>query len=237
MVKSALYPEARQRADNTIRMRLGAEDESFASYIEKAERATGSDRRDYLLVTAIMKAPEDERLDRLKDFAQKISDPKIRQQLLNWLYFKRTQKAINEGSLDDARQLSEKVEQLDLRAYLSYEIAAESLRRFEDRTRVREILDAVAAAALKTDNSNEKARTLLGISHLYSKIDHARAFEVMTDAVKTINRITAPDLNSTGLSQRIEGPQFGYLARYDVDGFSLENAFRELAPFDFDRAL
>ncbi|HKS41096.1 MAG TPA: hypothetical protein VJX74_10835, partial [Blastocatellia bacterium] len=162
---------------------------------------------------------------------------KIRQQLLNWLYFKRTQKAINEGSLDDARQLSEKVEQLDLRAYLSYEIAAEALRRFEDRTRVREILDAVAAAALKTDNSNEKARTLLGISHLYSKVDHARAFEVMTDAVKTINRITDPDLNNTGLSQRIEGPQFGYLARYDVDGFSLENAFRELAPFDFDRAL
>jgi len=235
-IGSVLYPEVRQASDSTARMQLGTED-TFASYVEKAERAVGSDKRDSFLVLGILRASDDESLEHLRDLAQKVSDSKIRQQVLNWLYFKRAQKAIKEKTLYDAKALAEKVEQLDLRAYLSYEIATESLKRVKDVAQAREVLDAVVAAALKTDNSNEKARTLLGAAHLYSGIDPLRAFEVMADAVKTINRIASVDLSDTGLMQRIEGPQFASYARYEVAGFSLEKAFRELSTSDFDRAL
>ncbi|MEK6300284.1 MAG: hypothetical protein AABO41_06150 [Acidobacteriota bacterium] len=235
-VSNLLYPEVRQAANSTVQLQLG-EGESFADYAEKAEKAGSSERRDYFLVFAVLKAPDDERVDRLVDLAQKVTDSKIRQQLLNWLFFKRTQKAVKQGHLYDAKKLAEKVEELDLRAYLAYEIAAESLRSFDDKAEAREALDTVAALALKADNTSEKARTLLGISNLYSKIDHVRASEIMADAVKAINRITSPDLSDTGLLQKIEGPRFATYARYEVAGFSLENTFRDLAPFDFEKAL
>lgn len=236
-MKTLLYSDEWQRANNTVRAQLEAEADSYINNVQKAEQATSPAQADSLLVSAIVKAPSSESLDRLKGLAQKVSDANVRQQLLNWLYFKRTRDAIKQGELDDAKQLADKVGQIDLRAYLAYEIAAESLKRFNDRIRASEMLNAVAAEAAKADNTNEKARALLGVAHLFSKLDYQRAFEVMADAVKAINRIANPDLSNTGIFQRIEGPQFGYVARYEFTGFDLGNAFRELAAYDFDGAL
>jgi len=227
----------RQSADSTVERQLGKTDESFAGYVDQAEKAGNSDRGDYFLVVAVVTGADDESLDRLKDLARKVANSTIRQQLLDWLYFKRSQKAIKAGSLDDAKQLAEKVEQLALRAYLSYEVAAESMKRFDDKVRAGEALNAVSTAALKADNTNEKARTLLGLSILYAKIDQQHSFETMADAVKTINHVATPDLGGTSLFAKIEGAQFAYYAKFEVAGFSLENSFRELARFDFDRAL
>lgn len=227
----------RQSADSTVGRQLGKNDESFASYVDQAEKAGNSDRRDYFLVVAVVTGADDESLDRLKDLAGKVNNLTIRQQLLDWLYFKRSQKAIKAGSLDEAKQLADKVEQLALRAWLSYEVAAEAMKRFDDKVRAGEALNAVLAAALKADNTNEKARTLLGLSSLYTKIDQQHSFDTMADAVKTVNHVATPDLGSTSLFAKIEGAQFAYYAKYEVAGFSLENSFRELARFDFDRAL
>lgn len=59
----------------------------------------------------------------------------------------------------------------------------------------------------------------------------------MSEAVKTINRISDPDFSNTFLLQRIEAKGFGHYSSYSVEGFSIENAFRLLAPHDFDGAL
>lgn len=227
----------RQSADSTVGRQLGKNYESFASYVDQAEKAGSSGKGDYFLVVAVVTGADDESLDRLKDLARKVTNSTIRQQLLDWLYFKRSQKAIKAGLLDDAKQLADKVEQLALRAYLSYEVAAESMKRFDDKVRAGEALNSVSTAALKADNTNEKARTLLGLSILYSKVDQQHSFETMADAVKTVNHIATPDLGGTSLFAKIEGAQFAYYAKYEVAGFSLENSFRELARFDFDRAL
>lgn len=70
-----------------------------------------------------------------------------------------------------------------------------------------------------------------------AKLDKIRAFEVMAEAVKTINHIANPDFSSPYIQQKIEGKQFSSYYGYGVEGFSLEIVFRLLAPMDFEGAL
>lgn len=210
---------------------------SFDAVLEEAEREAKPLNRDRIVALGIINAPDDESIERLLDAAKKIGDENVREQIINWTYFKKARKAIKDKQLDDARQFADKVDRLELRAYLSYEIAAEALTRLDDKVRARETLDAVAALAHRADETNEKARALLGLAHLYGKFDPLRAFEVMNDAIKTVNKLTKPDLASTRIFQSIEGKNFNFYASLQIEGISLENGFRELGRFDFDRAL
>jgi hypothetical protein len=232
-----LYSEARLQADGTVRMQTGKQEGGFAQFAERAERELDPDKKIYYLATAVLRAAEDESLGRLEEIAGKISDNNIRDQLLDWLYFKRSQVATTRGDFYEARRLADKIKRLDLQSYLSYQMAAGSLKKFDDRARAAETLNAAHAAASKAPNTVEKARSLLGVAHLYVKFDHQRAFEVMNETVKTINRLTSPDLDETSIFQRIEGRGFGHYARFELTGFSLENVFREIAPFDNHGAL
>lgn len=209
----------------------------FDQLVDDAENEKDATRRDGALGMVILNAPDSESDERLLDLAKKISDLKFRGQLLDFLNFKFAQKATREGRLGEAAQFASKVEQLEERAYLSVQIAAEGLKRYKDRQRAAEILNEAAAAALKADNTNEKARALLGVTHVFASFDPPRAFEVLDDAIKTINHLTNPDFSSTNIPQRIQGPTFTRYAMLSVEGFSLENTFRELGPFDFDGAV
>ncbi|MEN3331734.1 MAG: hypothetical protein V7641_1099 [Blastocatellia bacterium] len=233
-----LNADTRQQAGEQLQQQTEYEDGGeFARNLDKAERESNPSLREQYYAYAILHAPESESLERVLGFLKKIDDAKLRGHLSNFIYFKRTQQAIKDKQLDDAARLAANVEQLDLRAYLAYEIASASLKEMQDRTRAREILDEVVKQALKAANSNEKARTLLGVAHLYAKFDSLRAFEVMREAIKTINQISEPNFASASVGQQIEGQRFGYYVMYPVEGFSLEKAFGLLAPFDFDGAL
>jgi hypothetical protein len=59
----------------------------------------------------------------------------------------------------------------------------------------------------------------------------------MTEAVKTTNALTEPDLTSGVVQYQLEGETFGFYTMRNVPGFSLENAFRELGAIDFENAL
>ncbi len=82
------------------------------------------------------------------------------------------------------------------------------LKRFNDRRRAGEILETALAVALKAWHTNEKARALLGITHLYSSFDRLRAFEVADEAIKTINYLGKPDFSRTSIIQRVLGLLF-----------------------------
>ncbi len=169
--------------------------------------------------------------------AEKISDSTIRQQLLNWFYFGRSRSAIKDNQLDEARRLASKVEELDQRAYLYSEIAEESLKTIENQMQARELLDEVTAAATRAPNTIVTARTLLAAALLYTKVDMNRAVSVMGDAIKSINRLEAPDFSRDIVIRKIEGKDFGAYATFQTPGFDPENGLRELAKIDFDTAL
>ena len=81
-----------------------------------------------------------------------------------------------------------------------------------------------------------KARALLGIAYLYTRLEMNRSISVLSEAVKSINRIDAPDFSSNDAGRRIEGKYFGSYATMNTPGFNPENGFREIAKYDFDGA-
>jgi hypothetical protein len=129
------------------------------------------------------------------------------------------------------------VDELDQRAILYFEIARESMKKMSDKARAAELLDEVLSAASKAPLTDVRARAQLGVAHLYAEFDGLRSLEVMNDAVKTINQLKDPDLAGTFLTRRIEGKTYGIYTGNPVPGFSLENAFREAGPHDFEGAL
>jgi hypothetical protein len=209
----------------------------FDELLKQAERQTDPDMRDSRITSAIIAVGETALLEKVEDAARKISDAETRRQVLNWLYFVRAQGAVRSGALDDARKLAEHVEALDERAMLFLEIADGGLKRAGDRVRAEELLDAVVAAAGKAPETETKARALLGVAYLYTKLDRQRAVEVAGEAVKTINRLQDPDLGAAFLMRRIQGRSFGLYMSHTVPGFKLENSFRELGALDFESAL
>lgn len=210
---------------------------SFAEQLEAVEKQTNVAERDRLLVFAVLGAPETEPLERVVAVAEKISDSTIRQQLLNWFYFGRSKSAIKDKQLDEARRRASKVVELDQRAYLYSEIAEESLKTIENQMQARELLEEVMSAAAKAPNTIVTARTLLAAAFLYTKVDMNRAVSVIGDAIKSINRLVAPDFSSNIVMRKIEGKDFGAYATFQTPGFDPENALRELARIDFDTAL
>lgn len=205
--------------------------------IEQFDKEPNADKRDFLIAQIVLFAWETQYAEKVDRLLDKVNDSKVQGQLRNWLYFKRAQKAIYDGLFDEATRLAAKVEELDHRAYLLFENASAIIKRLNDKSRARELLDEVATAALKAPNTIEKARSLLGVAYLFARLDPLRASEVMSEAIKTINRLDHPDFTQSSIMRAIEGRVFSMFASYDIPGSNLENTMRELGAKDFDGAL
>lgn len=212
-------------------------EKNFDEQVDAAEKQSNADERDRLLVFAVLQAPSTKELDHLVLVTDKISDSTVRRQLRNWLYFGRSQSAIKDNQLEEARKRAAKVEELDQRAYLYSEIAAASLKTTDNQAQARELLDEVATAAARAPNSLVTARTLLAVAYLYAKVDINRSLSVVGDAIKSINRLEAPDFSRQVVIRKIEGKNFGAYAVFQVPGFNPEKTLRALAKIDFDNTL
>jgi len=178
---------------------------SFDERIEAALKQSDPDRREGSIARAIITGADGEPLDKVVAAADKIDDTALRTQVLSRLYFDRTLAALREDSFDEARKLAAKVDELDQRAYLYSRIAAHSIKQAKNEVEIREMLEEVVSSADKAPDTEIKARALLGIAYLYSRIDSNRAVSVLGDAVKSINKIEAPDFSRDWVIKRIEG--------------------------------
>ena len=217
-----------QRQVNEIAKPDDAPQKTFDEQVEAALKNPNVDERDHQLTSAIIGASKEESLDHVLSAMDKIADSTLRQPLLNWLYFDRTQRAIKDQKLDEARRLAAKVEELDQRAWLYSRIAEESLKHNADQTQARDVLDEVVAAAAKAPNTPVTARALLGVAYLYTKIDMNRAIAVMAEAVKCINRIEQPDFSRQFVIRKIEGKTFSTYAAFATPGFTPKTPFAKL---------
>ncbi|MDX6500051.1 MAG: hypothetical protein QOG23_3311 [Blastocatellia bacterium] len=238
--KSSIYVRLNQNDQREVGRTVNGDNEpktTFDEKVEAAEKSPNVDNRDRLLTSAITGSSTKESLEHVLSVVDKISDSNVRSQLLNWFYFNRTEVAIKDKKLDEARKLAAKVDELDQRAYLYLRVAEESLKQDMDQTQAREMLDEVADASAKAPATMVTARALLGIAYLYSKFDMNRAMVVLGDAVKLINRLEAPDFSRQYVTRKIEGKTFGSYTSFQTPGFNPESALRELGKLNFDSAL
>lgn len=210
---------------------------TLAEQVEAAEREPNSDKRDQLIASAVLRVSDTENPEGVVTAAEKITNSILREQLMNWIYFSRTQQSIKDKRFDEARRWAMKVNELDQRAYLYAEIAKESFRAIETQSQAREVLEEILSVAGKAPNTIVTARTLLAVAYLYTKIDLGRSIAVLTEAIKCINHLEGPDFSQAFLVRRIEGKNFAKYATFETPGLSPESVFRELGKADFDDAL
>ena len=204
---------------------------------DRIENEKVPEKRDRLIARAVLASKSIEELERVESFVERVSDLKFRGELLDWLYFKRVQKLVSDGRLDEAAQLIPKVGRVDHRAFLAYLLASESTKKIKDSVLVIQVLEDVVKTALKAPNTSEKARTLLGLTSSYAKFDRSRAFEILGEAINVIGKIDEPDLTSTAIFRRIGTDRFTIHAAYEMRSSTLGTVFREFALDDFVKSL
>jgi hypothetical protein len=231
-----LSAEARQEASNIARWHQDL-NLSLETLTDRIENEKVPEKKDRLIARAVLAAKSTEDLERVASLVEKVSDSKFRDELLDWLYFKRTQKLISDGRLDDAAPLIPKVSQVDHRAYLAFLLASESTKKIKDSVLAIQVLEDVVRTALKAPNTIEKARTLLGLTSSYAKFDRSRAFEILGEAINVISKIDEPDLTSTAIFRRIGTERFTIHVAYEMRSSTLDTVFREFAIDDFVKSL
>lgn len=205
--------------------------------LKQADREKDPDRRDQMLLFGLTPRIEDAPLERLVEAADKIGDAHARRQFLDYAYFQHGRKSVRGGALEEGARLAEKIDALDDRALLLLLVAEEGLKLSDDRARAEQLLDAVTRAADRAPETLAKARALLGVAHLYARLNYPRGVHLLGQAVKVVNKLRAPDLVSDNILRTVEGKSFSFYTSYPVTGFNLENAFRELGRHDLDGAL
>lgn len=210
---------------------------TFDEQVEEALKLADVDLRDQGLTMAVLHWSNDETEESVVSVIDKISYANVRNALTNWFFFFRTQALIEKNQLEEARKSAAKVVELDQRAYLFSRLAEKSLAESEDQTQAREMLNEIGDAAGKAPKTIVTARALLALAYLYAKIDVNRGIEELGKAVRTINAIESPDFSNQMVMLKIEGKTFGSFGSYSTPGFNPENAFREMAKFDFDGTL
>jgi hypothetical protein len=239
--RGAVYSQMPQNSQRRVGQLVSSRKEpksSFEEQVEAAEKSPDVDRRDQQLVFALIGADSaSESLDRVLAVVDKISDSGVRQPLLSSIYFTRSQRAIKDKKLDEARKLAAKVEELDQRAHLYLSIAEESLKQNPDQTEAQDMLEEIVAAAAKAPATIVRVRVQLGVAHLYTKLDMNRAIALIGDSVKSINQVGQADFSVQFVTRRIEGKTFGSYTNFNTPGFSPETAFQALGKLDFDGML
>ena len=219
-----------------------APNKTFDEEIEAAQKESDVYERDQLIATEVLGSGK-EVLANVIQAIDKISDSTLRADLLQWLYFQRATRAVENKQFDEAERLTSKVEGQEQRAFLHAQIAKGLLNR--DATHAREVLDEAITEAQKAGATVFAARTLLTAANLYSKIALSRSIEVLADAVQCINRIESPDFVSDDQTmkkspeRKRRGGKYGgeYALRFYMPGLDPETAFREMAKIDFNTSL
>lgn len=212
-------------------------DASFDKKLEALEKKADTDELDYQIIDLLFDAKTEAEMDKAEDWLSKIEESGVRESATNFLFFKRAELAIKENRLSDAEKWTEKVGELEHRAILAFRLAEAKLKLENDKLRAADVLDAVVKAALKAPNSVERAQVLLGTAFMFEKYDQYRAADILSEAVKTINRLEEPDLSASSIHRKIQGKNFGYFTSYDTPGYNFEKSFEQVSKKDFQGSL
>ena len=215
-------------------------EQTFDEQIELAEKSADVvDRDDRIATLVLSAASEKQSMASVIGAIEKISQSYVRLALMEWLYFRRTIRAVKEKQFEEAERLTSQVQGWDQRAFLHTEIARGLLKRSDPRGR--EVLDEAIAEANKAGMTIFAARTLLTASSLYATIDLNRSVAVLGNAITVINHLEMPDFSSDDqtLVKTVErkGLPGQYALRFPMPGLNPESAFREMAKHDFDTSL
>lgn len=209
----------------------------FDKKVEELEKKADAKVSDSDIVNLIFAAKTDEQIGKAAEWLFKIDEEAVRESATNYLWFRRAELAVKENRLPDAEKHAEKVSELEHRAIIYFRIAEAKLKQENLKEPAAAVLETTVKAAMKAPNGVERAQVLLGTAFFFERYNQYRAAEVLSEAVKTVNRLENPDLSAAYIYRKIEGKDFGYYTSIETPGYSLEKSFAQVSRKDFQGAL
>ncbi len=205
--------------------------------LDRVSRAQTPEQRDLAYMQAAM-AASFKGDGRARDFADKIENADLRQQVRAFVDFAAINQAIT-GKKDGAEVL--RLAQTGELSHVQRTWALTEASRIlleTDRPRAIEALEAAATEARRIDGEDaDRARSLVAVATQYFKIDRNRAWELMADAVKAAN--AAPEFTGAdaGLAARVQTQNNRSTINFNAPTLDLSGVFATLAQEDMNRAV
>ena len=171
------------------------------------------------------------------DLAGKIDDAVLRDNLRNWLTYRVSLHFISQNNLDRAYELAAKNNDPAQRA-ASLVVGAQGLIKAKDLTRASQWLAEARSLIRKADPDEHSVHVTLGIVSAFGKFDRTSAFEVLSEAVKLMEKTTPSptDEDRAPLIKRFSGFETSDFT-YGTEGFSLRVAIGAFGPEQFEDVL
>lgn len=211
-------------------------EEKIKKLFDRASKTLDLEQRDGLYVDAAFEA-SDGLLDTAQalTIANNVSNALYRQELRDWLAFDGARRALKEMQIDNARKFASEVEAIDQRIFLLVK-TADALLKERKRQQADSLLQEAGLLATKADPSAEKVRALMIIAQSYSETDPTRSFEVITEALNTINEMASFSLEQLTL-KRVLGSRKNKPLTSNIGSYDIGERLATLAHVDFNRAL
>lgn len=156
--------------------------------IERAEKQKDSQVRDPLFSSIAHSLMRQDGVRALK-VADKIEDEEVRRTTQDDINLVRVQSLLAAKAYEEVRQTALKFNNVVLQARVLARLANKVLTQNKDTGRAGELLTEANDITSKTDNTPDKALSLLLIADQFATFDEIRGFEALESAIKTVNRL------------------------------------------------
>lgn len=234
-------PEKNRRPDDPILKRgIVPEDpsrDSVADTLARLDGAKNSGERDMIYFRAAMNALERDPAQ-ARELAMKIEDVDTRKQLLAFMAFQLVSTAVREKKAEEAFRLARSEELTNVQRAWAYTEIARLITKSQPG-RAAEALDEATAEARRIDDASpDRVRALVAVATQLAALDRPRAWELMSEVVKSSNTLADFSGEDGGLTLRVEFKGGGAMtSNHDVESFDLSGVFAALAREDLDRAV
>jgi len=225
----------------TTKQRGEFNDSVALSFEERLEQLEKSDELGQLTDTEIVKllisAKKEDDFIKGYGWLDKIKNESTRIQTTNYFYYLWAKNDVAEKRYDEARKHSQKIEKIENRSIIYFEIAETVFKETNNKSEAIDALLEVEKIVNKTSDSVAKAQVYLGLANIYLKFDNFNALDALSNAVKTVNKLENENIFTKFNGQQIQTENFSFFAGYSLPGFDLNEVFYEFGKSDFQSAL
>lgn len=209
--------------------------------IELADRERDSEVRDAILHHALITALERRQEDLARRIVPKITDLQVRAEAEDELGLRIIFRLLGENDFSTSYGEAQRLNDVGLRALVFAEIAHRAKKQEKDPTRATMLLEEAYLFTKKVLASPSQVRALLKLGESYAPIDPLRAFDVLGEAVKSLNNLpTTPAKRESSSKLRVEFyfevEAFSTQDRASVERLEFGPGVERLAQFDYWRA-
>src|SRR5205085_5690521 len=171
--------------------------------LDQLPRAQSADQRDQIYMQAAM-AASFKSDPRARDFADKIENTDLRQQVRAFVDFAGINQAIQKKDGAEVLRAAQAGELPHVQRVWALTEASRLLLE-NDRARAIEALEAAATEARRVDGDDpDRARSLVSVAAQFFKVDRNRAWELMAEAVKAANAALEFTGADAGIAARVQ---------------------------------